>query len=105
MGIRSFPECLTIILTVASAQQEMSIGSLNAIVCAEIDRKKDSHNPHCKQGSLKPFCRYQNFNWQEMMVMFGCKRTRRPQIGRKESTIGARSQVISNENFENIKHL
>ena len=49
MLIRSLPESFSVISTVASAQSEMNIESLDALVRAELDRKK---NPHNKQGML-----------------------------------------------------
>ena len=49
MIIRSLPESLSVISTVASAQNDMTLESLDALVRAEIDRKKNPHNsPDCK---------------------------------------------------------
>jgi len=48
MLIRSLPESLSVISTVASAQPTMTIESLDALVRAELDRKKNPNNPQEK---------------------------------------------------------
>jgi len=50
MLIRSLPESLSVISTVASAQQEMPLENLDALVRAELDRKKNPHNFQGKAG-------------------------------------------------------
>ncbi len=49
MLIRSIPECLSVIPTVVSSQQELIIECLDVLIWAEIDRKKNPHNPQGKQ--------------------------------------------------------
>ncbi len=46
----SLPESLSVISTVASAQQEMTIESLDVPDPAELDMKKNPHNPQGKRG-------------------------------------------------------
>lgn len=45
MMIRSLPESLSVISTVTSAQVDMSIEGLDALVRAELNLKKNPHNP------------------------------------------------------------
>ncbi len=49
MLIRSLPESLSVIFTVSSAQTDMTVESLYALVRAEINRKSNLHNHQGKQ--------------------------------------------------------
>ena len=55
MIIRSLPESLHVVATVSSAHADMTLESLDALIRAELDRKKNPHNP---QGTkdLKGAC-------------------------------------------------
>ena len=51
MLLRYLPESLSVISTVASAQQNMNIESLDDLVRAELDRKKNPNNTQDKKAA------------------------------------------------------
>ena len=72
MFARSLPECLSVISTVACAMQERTIESLDALIRAERDRKKNPHNRQCKQGTsstilLPPKAQLERYNGKVWM--------------------------------------
>ena len=53
MLIRLLPVSLYVISTVASAQADMTLESLNALVRAELDQKKSRNSPQGKGKEIK----------------------------------------------------
>ncbi len=71
MLIHSLPESLSTISTSPSAQQEITTESFDALIWAELDRKKNPHNMQDKQGISALLCCRQNLKWQERVVLLG----------------------------------
>ena len=63
MLVYSLPESLSVISTLASVQQEMTVENLNALIHAQIDRKKNQHNPQGKRGTSSTIFCHKRLNW------------------------------------------